>query len=416
MKILITGINFTPELTGIGKYTGEMAEWLAAKNHDVRVITAPPYYPEWRVLSSHSAWKYSCETEGNLTVFRCPLWVPKKPTGLKRLLHLFSFALSSAPVMMSQIFWRPDIVIVIEPPLLCSPIAWLVAKLSGAKSWLHIQDFELDAAFDLGLLKGVFAKHIALIMESWMLRRFDSVSTISKKMLEKLNAKGVSQKKCSLFPNWVDLRSFEGCKVIDLRKQLGISSGDIVAMYSGNMGGKQGLEVLGAAAHLCDAQFKDPNKVKIIEDPLRIIFIFCGAGAGRDELKSLCGNLSNVHFLDLQPLENLPSLLGMADIHLLPQREEVEDLVMPSKLTGMLASGRPVVASAKFGSELASVVDVCGLFVNPGDSLAFALAIQTLAGNQEMRKSLGAAGRQYAETYLDKEKVLHEFEHQLVSL
>lgn len=106
MKILVYGINYSPELTGIGKYTGEMVEWLAAQGHEVRVITAPPYYPQWQVGENYSAWRYKRE-EGAATVWRCPLYVPKQPSTLKRLLHLGSFAVSSFFPLMAQRRWKP---------------------------------------------------------------------------------------------------------------------------------------------------------------------------------------------------------------------------------------------------------------------------------------------------------------------
>ncbi len=111
MRILIYGINYAPELTGIGKYTGEMAEWLAKQGHEVRMVTAPPYYPAWRVADGYSRWKYTHERLDGVVVWRCPLYVPANPSGLKRLSHLASFALSSLPVMIRQIFWKPDVVL-----------------------------------------------------------------------------------------------------------------------------------------------------------------------------------------------------------------------------------------------------------------------------------------------------------------
>ncbi|GHL73195.1 hypothetical protein ECZU34_09430 [Escherichia coli] len=93
MKILVYGINYSPELTGIGKYTGEMVEWLAAQGHEVRVITAPPYYPQWQVGENYSAGATN-EKRGRHGV-ALPLYVPKQPSTLKRLLHLGSFAVSS---------------------------------------------------------------------------------------------------------------------------------------------------------------------------------------------------------------------------------------------------------------------------------------------------------------------------------
>jgi len=158
VKILIYGVNYAPELTGIGKYTGEMAKWLVEQGHDVRVVTAPPYYPEWQIEKGYSGMRYSKENMHGVDIWHCPLYVPKKPSGLKRMIHLVSFACTSLPVMVRQMFWKPDIMWVVEPPLFCAPTAWAVARLSGGKSWLHVQDFEVDAAFDLGILPFAWMK------------------------------------------------------------------------------------------------------------------------------------------------------------------------------------------------------------------------------------------------------------------
>lgn len=189
MRVLINGTNYHPEKIGIGKYTSEMAEWLASQGHEVRVVTAPPYYPEWKIGRGYSAFCYKNEILNSVSIWRCSLWVPKKPSGLKRILHLASFAISCMPVMLRQTFWKPDVVLVIEPPLMCAPIAWLTAKLCGAKSWLHIQDFEVDAAFEMGILESPWMRRFALWCENQMMCRFDRISTISPKMLEKVIGK-----------------------------------------------------------------------------------------------------------------------------------------------------------------------------------------------------------------------------------
>ena len=152
MKILIYGINFSPELTGIGKYTGERAEWLADQGHEVRVITAPPYYPEWSIGKKYVNF-YSCNKSKNITIIRCPLYVPSKPTAVKRLLHLASFSISSFLPVIGSAFWKPDIVIHIVPTLLCSVQTLILSKLVKAKSVVHIQDYEVDAMFDLSIAK-----------------------------------------------------------------------------------------------------------------------------------------------------------------------------------------------------------------------------------------------------------------------
>ena len=421
MRILIHGINFSPELTGIGKYTGEMAVWLAAHGHDIRVVTAPPYYPQWLIsegfangwckervqvqnvsVNSRSASKQFVESSStDIVIYRCPIWVPKNPSGLKRILHLASFFLSSFPVMLRQVLWKPDVVWVVEPALFCAPSSLLVAKLCGAKSWLHVQDFEVDAAFDMGLLRSSWSRKFALWVERTLMFGFDRVSTISSKMLAGLAKKGI--KNAALFQNWVDINLIFFMPTSRYREELNIVSGTVVALYSGNMGEKQGLEVVIEAARLLE---KDES----------ILFVLCGDGAAKRRLHTLASNLSNVIWIPLQPLEQLNELLNLADIHLLPQRSDVADLVMPSKLTGMLASSRPVITNAQVATEAAAVVNQCGLLVEPGNSDRFAAAIKMLAQDRNLRMKLGDAGRKYAEKNWAREVVLERFVNSMSEL
>ncbi|MDB6002257.1 MAG: glycosyltransferase WbuB [Rhizobacter sp.] len=401
MKILIYGINFAPELTGIGKYTGDMAAWLSQAGHEVRVVAAPPYYPAWEVGAGHHSSRFVRDSWFGAKVWRCPVWVPAKPRGAKRLFHLARFAAVSAPMMLRHVLWKPDVVWVVEPALFCAPVAWVTARLSRAKAWLHIQDFEVDAAFELGLLRGRGVRRVAEWCERLLMSGFDVVSTISQPMVKRALRKGVSAHRVTLFPNWVNLteiRPQTGPNT--LRGELGIPEHAVVALYSGNMGGKQGLEVLAETAAL-------------MRNDARVVHVFCGDGAGRETLVLACNGLPNVRFLPLQPLAKLSMLLGMADVHLLPQRAEAEDLVMPSKLTGMLSSGRPVVAMAQPGSAVDQVVRRCGLVVAPGNAQALMEAILTLAVRPDLRASLGAAGREYALAHFDRTSVLQRFESQL---
>lgn len=405
MRILVYGLNFAPEVTGTGKYTGEMVDWLVGRGHEVRVVTAPPYYPRWRVASGFSTWRYTrARHSGGPDVWRAPLWVPARPSGAKRILHLASFALASLPVVLWQAFWRPQAVIVMAPTLLTAPGAWLAARLGGGKSWIHIQDFEVDAAFDLNVLRQGWWQRLAHGAERLLLRGFDRVSTISKKMLERLPEKGVATGKCALFPNWVDAQAIYPLPTASpFRKELGIAEDTVVALYSGNMGRKQGLDILAAVA------------VRLAGEP-DITFVFAGAGESRTQLEASTVGLGNVRWLPLQPTDRLNELLNLADIHLLPQRTDAADLVMPSKLTGMLASGRPVIATAAEGTQVAIAVAGCGLVVPPDDPDAFSTAIVELARNAEKRKAMGMTGRRYAQEHLDREVILRRFESALQEL
>ena len=402
MRLLIYGINYAPELTGVGKYTAEMAEALVARGHEVRVVTAPPYYPEWRVADGWSARRYRRETRNGVKIWRAPLWVPARPSGATRLAHLASFALTSLVPMVLQLRWRPDVVMAIAPALLCAPAALAVARATGARAWLHVQDFEVDAAFGLGLLDNARAGRMARVMERALLRRFDVASSISGKMVERLQILGVEGSKVFCLPNWVDLeriRPLERASVF--RRELSIADDAKVVLYSGNMGKKQGLEHLAAAAAMLVGRAD-------------IRFVFCGEGPTKAEIEARCASLPNCRIIGLQPAERLNELLNLADIHALPQRADAADLVMPSKLTGMMASGRAIVAMARAGTELYDAVASRGVVIEPDDAQALASAIATLADDAPLRAELGAAARRYAQETLSPASVFGRLEAKII--
>jgi colanic acid biosynthesis glycosyl transferase WcaI len=247
-------------------------------------------------------------------------------------------------------------------------------------------------------VKGRRLRHWVEAAERWLLQRFDRVSTISARMRDRLLDKGMVSRRASLFPNWVDTSAIYPLdRPSIMREELGLSESTVVALYSGNMGSKQGLELLAETA----------ARLVSIDD---LIFVFCGNGAGKADLLAACRNLPNVRFLDLQPMGRLNELLNLADVHLLPQRADAADLVMPSKLTSMLASERVVLATAHPGTELAQVLANCGVVVPPGDLEAFAESLRWLVSNSSARMLLGQAGRRYAKDHLSRDAVLGAFE------
>jgi colanic acid biosynthesis glycosyl transferase WcaI len=405
-KILVLGLNFHPEPTGIGKYTAEFSAYLAEQGHQVHVITTPPYYPHWRVQTGYDAWKYKKETWRQVGVQRCPLWVPPHPTGFTRLIHLASFALSSLPALIAQLRWSPDLVLCVAPALMNAPFALMFARLSGAKAWLHIQDFELEAAFKLGLLPaGKWLTSVVTWLERLLLKGFDRVSSISERMLQYLVEKGLPEDNLLLFPNWVDTRQIHPLveEPNSLRADLELAPEQLAVLYAGTMGRKQGLEHLLAAARRLQGQSQ-------------LQFILCGDGAVRAELEEAAKGLTNVRFLQVQPIERLNELLNLADIHVLSQRADAADLVMPSKLGGMLASGKAVVATADLNTEVGQVVNQVGERVRPEDSAVLTEAIVDLANDPLKRRRLGNLGREYACRYLEKEMVLANFRNALEAL
>jgi colanic acid biosynthesis glycosyl transferase WcaI len=404
MRILIYGINYAPELTGVGKYSSEMAEWLAARGHEVLIVTAPPYYPEWQIAKGYSGWQYRQETRNGVRVVRCPLWVPAKLSGFERIIHLASFALSSFPVLLlNAAQFRPDLILTVIPTFLCAPGALVAAALARTKTWLHIQDFDIDAAFSLGIISRGPAQYLIAKLESLLLSKFANVSTISNEMLARLHAKGVAATRTSLLPNWVDTTAIKPLEQPSrYRQELGIANEVIVCLYSGNIGEKQGLEVI-------------PQVAQMLQEVPNLFFVICGEGAAKERIHRLTSGLTNLAWLPLQPTERLNDLLNLADIHLLPQRSNATGLVLPSKLLGMFASGRPIVVQADQDTELAKVIETRGIVVPPDNHAALAEAINNLRNNKKLRLQLGQSGRSYAEENLDIGTILRKVETYLLA-
>jgi colanic acid biosynthesis glycosyl transferase WcaI len=303
--------------------------------------------------------------------------------------------------MLSQIFWKPNIILVVEPPLFCAPTALLSACLCHARSWLHVQDLEVDAAFGLGILSSPWLRRFVLKIETWVMHRFDRVSTISDQMMSRLSNKGVATKAQVLFPNWVDITHIYPLQSSSpYREELDIPASNIVFLYSGNMGVKQGLDIIIESA-------------RRLSEHKNITFVMCGQGADYTGLRKLAEDLNNIHWLPLQPLDKLNDLLNMADVHLLSQKADAADLVLPSKLTGMLASGKPVLATALAGTQIAKVLESTGVVTPPENVDAFVKALLNLARNAQQRLKLGQKAREYAVEYLGHDAVLRRFEDEL---
>lgn len=412
MKLLIYSLNYSPELTGIGKYNGEMSGWLVNNESDVQIISAKPYYPEWEVHRDYSGFGYKTSVESDVLVTRCPLYVPAKPTALKRIVHLASFAFTSALAVISKLFsskTRPDVLFVVQPTLFITPVALFFAKLVGAKTVLHIQDYEVDAMFGLGLAnEGSFLSRIAYGVETWFMRRFDVVSTISFSMMKRAEQKGVNADQILFFPNWADTDfvtpDVDGSSI---RNEWGLASRDKVVLYAGNMGAKQGLEmVLEAAAKY---------QTEINQATSAVKFVFVGAGAHVDALKQMAQSLQldNVIFKPLQAWEDVPAMLVMADVHLVVQKKGAADAVLPSKLTNILSAGGCSVVTAEVDTELGQIeAKYPGIYTlaDPENLDAFITALDTELNKIDLNdENHNVIARKYAEDNLNKDAILSKF-------
>lgn len=409
-SILLIGGNFSPEPTGIGKYSGEMIDFLAGKGFDCTVVTSFPYYPHWQVQEPYtksSAWykkeyKNISDAAAPVEIIRCPHYIPQTPSGLKRVISDFSFCFSAFITILKLLFRKKfDFVLVVAPPFQLGLLGILYKKIKGSKFIYHIQDLQIDAARDFGMIKSKWIINVLLATEKYILKKADVVSSISDGMMKKIGDK--FKREIVFFPNWVDTALFYPLPEKNrLKKEFGLEEDDKIILYSGAIGEKQGLEAILDAA-------------KDLAHHTNLKFVICGSGPYKEKLMALSRemDLHNIIFLPLQPFEKLNWFLNMADIHLVLQRGNATDLVMPSKLTTILSVGGVSIITAFKGSSLYQVVSAgkMGILIEPENPNALIAAIDNALKNDN--QIINHNARLYAEQYLSIGEIFRSFSHHL---
>ncbi|TKK68204.1 colanic acid biosynthesis glycosyltransferase WcaI [Ilyomonas limi] len=411
-SILLISGNYSPEPTGIGKYNKEMTDWMADNGFEVTVISTYPYYPYWQLQAPYTRrhkW-YSKErlitANGNvITVYRCPHYVPKKPTGARRMMLDFSFALAAFfQVLKLAAGKKFQYVITVIPPLPLGLLSVLYKKLRNATFLYHVQDLQIEAARDLQMIQSQRTIRNLFRIEQYILRHADIVSSISDGMIEKMQEK--TTKPVVFFPNWADLHQFYPISDKGALKQaFGFATTDKVVLYSGSVGEKQGLEAI------LDAAAKEQNPA--------VKFVICGSGPYKEKLQQMavCRKLDNVVFMPLQPLDQFNNFLNMADVHLIIQKANASDLVMPSKLTNILAVGGLALVTANANSTLHKLISKhkMGLLVPAEDAPALQQGI-ACALSQPMA-AVQANALAYARQHLAIDEVMKTyFNHTLAPI
>lgn len=409
LSIQIYALNFHPEPTGTGKYSSEMAAWLAAAGHHVEVICGFPYYPQWKLAMPYRRTGYRSERWSGVHLRRVPHYVPGngRASTVQRVLIDLSFVMAAGVHAIRTLFARhpPDVIIAVCPPLFAGLWPSVIARLRRRPWLFHVQDFQVDAALQLNMLRPAWLGRVLRRMESLLLRSAGCVASITPAMCRRAIDKGVATTRIFELPNWSDLAQIRvGSTQTAFRAECGAGAGQLLVMYAGAMGRKQGLElVLDAAASLRD----DPH----------FLFVMVGAGSEAEELRAEAERrgLGNIRFLPVQPLQRLGEMLSAADIHLVIQKADAADLVMPSKLTNIMAAGRPSVVTAALGTGLCDVVSGqnAGLVITPGSLEELLAALQRLAEDEAYRNALGRNARRYAEQALGQDAILGRLEERL---
>jgi colanic acid biosynthesis glycosyl transferase WcaI len=396
VSILLIGINYAPELTGIGPYTTGLAEHFADQGHSVRVITGVPHYPQWRRGRAPS------NGTSNPRVSRQWHYIPRRPSAFGRMLYEASWLMSGTRALVVR---RPQVVIGVIPSLSGGVLAWLAGRKFRAPVGLIFQDLMGPAAAESGYRGGGRVAGLTRRTEAFIARKADGVATISDGFRAYLEMAGVPQCRIERVRNWARLASPTETRG-ETRDRLGWAPNDFVCLHAGNMGQKQGLDNLLEAAQL----LRDPD-VKIV---------LSGDGNDRNRLteRATALNLGNLSFIGLQSPGQFEAVLQAADVLLLQQRSSVSDMSLPSKLTAYFASGRPVVAAVAPTSSAAKEIRAAqaGIVINADEPSALAESLTALRGSRETARRLGLAGAEHAKCLLSREQALIGYDRFLENL
>jgi glycosyltransferase involved in cell wall biosynthesis len=288
---------------------------------------------------------------------------------------------------------RPDVVLCMTDPPFIGAAAQLVARRFRVPLVVVSQDVFPEIAVRLGRLRSPTMIALLRTLIALSLRHADRVVVIGETMRRRIEEKGVDPARIRVIPNWGDAeRITPQPRDNPWAREHGLTD-RFVVMHSGNVGHAQDLDTLiRAAALLRDL------------DDLRIVIV--GTGARYVELSSLADVLEvdSVSFLPYQPREVLPESLGSADVHFVGLARGLAGFIVPSRIWGVLAAGRPVLAAADEDSETVALVreTECGIAVPPGEPLRLAEAIRACYDGMYDLEAMGRRARAYAEAKADR--------------
>jgi colanic acid biosynthesis glycosyl transferase WcaI len=288
---------------------------------------------------------------------------------------------------------RPDIVLCMTDPPVIADLALVLARRFEVPLVVVSQDVFPEVAVALKRLDNPALVRLLRLATRLYLRRADRVVAIGETMRERLREKGADGDRIVVIPNWVDTSDLEPQPRDNAWARQHDLVDRFVVMHSGNIGHAQDLDTLIRAATF----------LRDLED-LRIVLI--GGGARRDELKALARLLETERtvFMGYQPREVLAHSLSAADVHVVGLAQGLSGYVVPSRLYGILAVGRPVIVAAEADSETAKVVQEvgCGVVVPPGRPELLAAAIRQAHGGELDLEAMGVLGREYVASEGDR--------------
>jgi len=401
MHILIYSYNYNPELIGIAPLMTELAEGLVKKGHDVRVLTAMPWYPESKIYPEYQGKIYAQEERNGVKIYRSYVWASPKRNFVNRAMFEISFAFLS--FWQGLKFWSPDLILLTVPGLPVAVPAFLLSKIYNCPIVLNLQDILPDAAIHVGLLTNKKLIKVFTFLEKFAYKTATKISVIADGFIDNLVNKNVPKDKIVKISNWVNV---DFIKPVSREDSCFIQENNLqdkfIVLYSGNIALTQPVEIL----------IKVAKKLQHLDD---LMIVIVGKKDALERLEKLRQNFDcdNVLLKSFQPREKLPQMLGAIDIGMVIQKKNVIDFNLPSKIPVLLASGCTIIGSVPESGTAAKALleSGAGILVPPEDVNALASKIEELYNQREQLSMMGKKGRLYAENHYSFDMALEKYEN-----
>jgi colanic acid biosynthesis glycosyl transferase WcaI len=384
LRIAVLCPHFAPDTAPTGEVITRIVHELAALGHEVHVVAALPWYREHRIEDGWGGKWVRREVTAWGSIARVH---PFPGTDKRNLLRrAFGFLGFSALAGLSSLRGgRVDAVIAMSPPLTMGLTGWVTHLVRRGPLVFNIQDVFPDAAVETGAITNARIIAVAKWLERVSYHRAAAVTVLSDDLRDNVAAKvkPSHRNRVHVIPNFVDTEFIQPAdRSTALRAELGIGDEPVV-LYAGNVGFSQSLEMVVEAAR------RFPNAT----------FLINGDGAARTTLQQQAADLPNVRFSGYQPKERVPEVLATGDIHLVPLKQGLGRVSVPSKTYSILAAGRPVLAAIDPGTEVPRMLAASGggVVVPPDDLEAFCSALADLLADPAQAAAMGSAGRRWVE-------------------
>ena len=401
LRLVVLCPHFAPDLAPTGVVMTRIVSELAARGHELHVVTSLPWYRNHAIEPGWGGRLWRTEkTEWGSVIRVHPFPGKSKSNLLRRAIGFlaFSYAVGIRSVHADGFPFKVDGVLAMSPPLTLGLTGWFTKIIRRAPLVFNIQDVFPDAAIQTGAISNKKIIAAAKWLERVSYQRSDAVVLLSQDLrtniANKIDAK--HHHRLHVIPNFVDTVAITPQhRMTAYRNELGIGD-QLVVMYAGNVGFSQSLNLVVEAA----AKFPE------------VAFVINGDGAARKKLQEDCAQLANVYFGDYQPIERLSEVLATGDIHLVPLRAGLAAVSVPSKSYSILAAGRPMLAAIDLKTEIPNMLQQsgAGVAVEPDNSSAFIEALGRLVSNRDQLSEMGTNGRKWVETHASPASVAAQYE------